>query len=192
MWTKCPVCTKGRATETRYRIQETNWWIFYWIQNGEEEEREEDSPCLFFCEDCEEDLDNWDNRRPTEAVTKQKPSCTTCIDGQEKEDRCQIERTRQRLYWGPWIPSEEPDRYVKFVYETCRVQRNGEKEEPEPKRPRIAQFENSVVEESNPSPSFSGTIPPNMEKWNTTLFFFSNEITFFLRLIAYWCSLIDV
>jgi hypothetical protein len=39
-----------------------------------------------------------------------------------------------------------------------------EKEEPEPKRQRIAHFDNSVVEENNPSPSTSETIPPNIEE----------------------------
>ena len=136
IWTKCPACTEGRAQETRHRIQEIQKRVFYWFQNGEEEDAsEEDSPYVFFCEDCEEDLDNWGGSPP--AGTKQKPkSCTTCIDGQEEEDRCRIERSRQRLNSGPWNESEEPERYVQFVCETCRAKRNGEKEEPEPKRSR--------------------------------------------------------
>jgi hypothetical protein len=135
MWTKCPVCTEGRAKETSYCIQETNRRIFYWIQNGEEEEREEDSPYVFFCENCEEDLDNWggqpDERQPTEAATEQK-NC-------EKEEP-EPKRSRQNDANG------------------------GDAEEPEPKRQRIANLDNSVVEKSNPSPSTSGTIPPNIEE----------------------------
>ncbi len=156
MWTKCPECTEGRAKETRYRIQETNRRIFYWFQNGEEEEREEDSPYVFFCENCEEDLDNWGGQ-PDD--TKRKPkSCTTCSDGQEEEDRGRIERTRQRLYSGPWIQSEEPERYVKFVCETCRAKRDGEKEEPEPKRSRRNGADVSDLEaEIQPGPSNTQT-----------------------------------
>ena len=77
IWTKCPACTEGRAQETRHRIQEIQKRVFYWFQNGEEEDdSEEDSPYVFFCEDCEEDLDNWGGSPP--AGTKQKTkACTT-------------------------------------------------------------------------------------------------------------------
>jgi hypothetical protein len=129
MWTKCPECTEGRKKEERYRIQETNRRIFYWIQNGEEEEkeeREEDSPYVFFCEKCEEDLDNW-GRQPTGATTEKKNG--------EKEE--------------PKRPRKNEDN-------------GGDAKEPEPKRQRIANFDNSGVEKSNPSTS--GTIPPNVEE----------------------------
>jgi hypothetical protein len=105
MWTKCPVCTEGRAKETRYRIQETNRRIFCWIQNGEEEEREEDSPYVFFCEDCEEDLDNWggqpDGRQPTEAATEQQNG---------KKEEPEPKRSRRNEAGGGDAEEPEPKR----------------------------------------------------------------------------------
>jgi hypothetical protein len=54
MWKKFTACTEGRAQETTHRIQKVKKRVFYWFQNGEEEnDREEDSPYIFFFEDCE-------------------------------------------------------------------------------------------------------------------------------------------
>ncbi|EFX65150.1 hypothetical protein DAPPUDRAFT_117514 [Daphnia pulex] len=122
---------KGEKEKHVTAIQETNRRIFYWIQNGEEEEkeeREEDSPYVFFCENCEEDLDNW-SRQPTGAATEKK-------NGEKEEP--EPKRSRQ----------DEDN--------------GGDAEEPEPKRQRIANFDNSGVEKSKPSTS--GTIPPNVEE----------------------------
>ncbi len=90
MWTKCPACTVGRAEETRYRIQEVNRRVFYWMQNGEEEDvRDDESPYVFFCEDCEEETDTEEQKNAINIVPATSDECTD----DHWDDRKQAEAT---------------------------------------------------------------------------------------------------
>jgi hypothetical protein len=93
--------------------------------------------------------------------------CPECTEGRKKEERYRIQETNRRIfYWSRQPTGATTEKKNGEKEEPKRPRKNedngGDAKEPEPKRQRIANFDNSGVEKSNPSTS--GTIPPNVEE----------------------------